>query len=147
MYYSTKHYPHDRGLSIAYRNHKAESHCKFLHGYALAITFTFAAEELDRSGFVVDFGGLKSLWAMLENTFDHKLLVAEDDPAIPTLLELDEKGLAEIVLVPAVGCEAWAELIFQVATQWMKDAGFYPRATIVKVEVAEHTANSAMVTP
>jgi len=80
MYLSTKTFGHELGLSAAFRQWKADSHCRFLHGYALAVKFTFAAEELDVRNWVVDFGGLKGLKQILEDTFDHKTLVASDDP-------------------------------------------------------------------
>lgn len=144
MHYSTKRYGHEIGLSAAFRQHRAQSHCRLIHGYALAVKFVFAAEELDERNWVVDFGGLKPLKQMLEDTFDHTLLVASDDPKLSELKALDAMGLARVVEVPATGCEAFAKMIFEVAEQWLKDAGFAPRCWLVSVEVAEHGANSAI---
>jgi len=143
-YRSTKTYGHEIGLSAAFRQHKAESHCRLLHGYALAVKFEFEAEELDCRNWVVDFGGLKSLKTILEDTFDHKLLVAEDDPMKDELCALQGLGVAEVIVLPAVGCEKFAEFIFEVTEQWLKDAGFAPRCKLVSVEVREHGANSAI---
>jgi len=92
----------------------------------------------------VDFGGLKSLKALLEDTFDHTLLVAEDDPEKEFLLELDTRGLAKVVIVPAAGCEKTAQIVYEIAEQWLIDAGFSPRVSLVAVEVSEHGANSAI---
>lgn len=144
MHYSTKRYGHEIGLSAAFRQHRAQSHCRLIHGYALAVKFVFAAEELDERNWVVDFGGLKPLKQMLEDTFDHTLLVASDDPKFFELKALDALGLARVVEVPATGCEAFAKMIFEVAEQWLKDAGFAPRCRLVSVEVSEHGANSAI---
>ena len=144
MHYSTKRYGHEIGLSAAFRQHRAQSHCRLIHGYALAVKFVFAAEELDERNWVVDFGGLKPLKQMLEDTFDHTLLVASDDPKFFELKALDSLGLARVVEVPATGCEAFAKMIFEVAEQWLKDAGFAPRCRLVSVEVSEHGANSAV---
>ena len=143
---STKTYGHEVGLSACFRQHRAHSHCRFLHGYALAVRFEFEAVgcELDACGWVVDFGGLKSLKGRLEDTFDHKLLVAEDDPALATLQQLDKLGLAQVVIVEATGCEAFARLIYETTEVWLKDAGFAPRVRLVSVEVREHGANSAI---
>lgn len=143
-HYSTKRYGHEIGLSAAFRQHRAQSHCRLIHGYALAVKFVFAAEELDERNWVVDFGGLKPLKQMLEDTFDHTLLVASDDPKLLELKALDAMGLARVVEVPATGCEAFAKMIFEVAEQWLKDAGFAPRCRLVSVEVSEHGANSAI---
>ncbi len=147
MHYSTKTYGHEIGLSAAFRQHRAQSHCRLIHGYALAVKFVFAAAVLDERNWVVDFGGLKPLKAMLEDTFDHTLLVAEDDPMRVQLTALEYTGLARVVLVPATGCEAFAKMIFEVAEQWLKDAGFAPRCHLVSVQVSEHGANSAIYAP
>lgn len=143
-YQSTKQYGHEVGLSCAFRQHRAESHCRLLHGYALAIKLTFEAEELDVRNWVADFGGLKSFKTLLENTFDHKLLVAEDDPMKDELCALAGLGLADVVIVTATGCERFAELIFRCAQIWLRDAGYGDRVWMRSVEVKEHGANSAI---
>lgn len=66
IYRSTKTFGHECGFSVAFRQWRAESHCRLLHGYALAFKFTFEAEELDVRNWVVDFGALKSLKGILE---------------------------------------------------------------------------------
>lgn len=142
-YLSTKTYGHNLGLSACFRQHKAESHCRFLHGYALEIKVEFAADELDIRHWVVDFGSLKSFKTMLENTFDHHLLVAEDDPDRSSLEHLDSIGLAQVVIVPATGCEAFAKMIFECGKIWLQDNGYAPRVKMCSVEVREHGANSA----
>lgn len=144
MFISTKTYGHEIGLSACFRQWRAESHCRLLHGYALAVRFEFAADELDVRNWVVDFGSLKSLKGMLEDTFDHKLLVAQDDPMLPKLLELQMVGLADVVVVPATGCERFAELIYECTEQWLADNGYAPRCRLLLVEVREHGANSAI---
>lgn len=158
---STKTYGHELGFSCAFRQWRAESHCRFLHGYALGFKFTFAANATDHRGWVVDFGGLKDLKAILEGTFDHKLLVAADDPWLPVLSQLgcatnetflfnewrfaDKAGpTADVVIVPATGCEAFARMVYDVTEQYLKDAGYAPRCWLVSVEVMEHGANSAI---
>jgi 6-pyruvoyltetrahydropterin/6-carboxytetrahydropterin synthase len=142
-YRSSKTYGHDIGLSCCFRQWRADSHCHFLHGYALSIHVEFEADELDIRNWVVDFGSLKSFKGMMEQTFDHKLLVAEDDPEKDTLAMLDGLGVADVVVVEAVGCEAFAKLIFDYAELWVKDNGYAPRVKVHHVTVREHGANSA----
>ena len=143
-YFSTKTYGHDIGISCAFRQWKAESHCHYVHGYSLAFKFIFEAEELDVRNWVVDFGGLKSLKSMLEDTFDHKLIIAEDDPHLEYFAQGHELGVLDLVVLPAGGCEKFAEFVYEVTEQWLKDAGFSPRCTLTSVEVKEHGANSAI---
>jgi 6-pyruvoyltetrahydropterin/6-carboxytetrahydropterin synthase len=141
---STKTYDHSVGLSAAFRQWRAESHCRFIHGYSLAIRLEFEAEQLDVRNWVVDFGSLKSFKGWLEDTFDHKTLVAEDDPEYDTFVELDRKGLIQMVTVPATGCEAFSKMIFEAAEVWLQDNGYSPRAWIRSVEIKEHGGNSAI---
>lgn len=145
-YFSTKTYGHEIGLTCTFRQWRAQSHCRFLHGYALAVRLEFASEELDARNWVVDFGSLKGFKTWLENTFDHKLLVAEDDPHKDLLCSLDGFGLADVVIVERTGCEAFAALIYQRADLWLRDNGYSPRVKIWSVEVKEHGANSAIYT-
>jgi 6-pyruvoyltetrahydropterin/6-carboxytetrahydropterin synthase len=143
---STKTYGNHVGISAAFRQWKAHSHCRFVHGYALGFKFIFEADELDQSNWVVDFGGLKPLKAMLEATFDHKVVVAEDDPHLDYFKQGEALGVLELVVVPSGGCEKFAELVYECTEQWLKDAGFAPRCRLVSVEVFEHGANSAIFT-
>lgn len=145
-YISTKTWGHNLGLSACFRQHKAESHCRFLHGYALQVRIEFEADTLDERNWVVDFGGLKGFKKWLEDTFDHKLLVAEDDPRRAMLAHLAKYDLADIVYVPATGCEAFAHYIYECGEIWLKDNGYKPRVRMRLVEVSEHGANSAIYT-
>lgn len=142
---STKTFEH--AFSCAFRQHRAHSHCRLIHGYAFDVTFVFGAEELDSTNWVVDFGSLKSLKGMLENTFDHKLVVAEDDPHLGKLLELDALGVADVVVLAATGCERFAEAIAGATDTWLQSNGYSPRVHLVSVTVAEHTGNSAIFMP
>lgn len=144
MFRSTKTYGHDLGLSCAFRQWRAQGHCHFVHGYALAIHLEFEADTLDDKNWVVDFGSLKTFKAQLVDTFDHKLLVAEDDPERPLLQSLSERGVADVVVVPATGCEQFARMVYQAADAWLGDNGYKPRCRVARVEVREHGANSAI---
>lgn len=144
MYRSTKTYGHNLGLSAVFRQHKANSHCNKLHGYALAFRFEFEATELDDRNWVVDFGDLKALKAMLEDTFDHKTVVAATDPELAFFQTMREHGLIDIMVTNAVGCEAFAKLAWEYADHVLKTQGYKPRVRVASVECMEHGANSAI---
>lgn len=146
MYRSSKTYGHDIGLSACFRQWRAQSHCRFLHGYALSIHLEFEADELDERNWVVDFGSLKSFKGQLEDTFDHRLVVAADDPELKTFEALETLGLAKVVVLPDVGCEAFARIIYDAAEVWLLDNGYAPRVRMAWVTVREHGANSATYT-
>jgi 6-pyruvoyltetrahydropterin/6-carboxytetrahydropterin synthase len=144
MYRSTKQYGHDVGISCAFRQHKAGSHCSLIHGYALAFKFVFEANELDDREWVIDFGGLRSLKAVLEEHFDHKLLVAEDDPYKDEICALGGLGVADVLVVPTIGCESFASMGFLFCIDWLVENGHGERVRLVSCEVKEHGANSAI---
>lgn len=142
---STKTYGAERGLSCALRQWAAESHCHHLHGYSLGFRFTFAADQLDRRGWVIDFGqgGFGAIRTWLHESFDHTLLVARDDPARDELLRLRDLGLAEVRLLPGTSCEQIAAHVFANTQPFVAEAT-QGRCWIAAVECFEHGANSAI---
>ncbi len=144
-YVSTKTYGHEIGLSACFRQWRADSHCRFMHGYALAFRFEFEAETLDARNWVIDFGSLKPLKQMLEDRFDHKTVVAQDDPELNTFKMLAERGLIQLVVLPHVGCEAFAKEAMILARGWLIDNCHAGRVRVRSVECREHGANSAIV--
>jgi 6-pyruvoyltetrahydropterin/6-carboxytetrahydropterin synthase len=147
MYYSTKTYDHNLGLSAVFRQPKADhSHCHLLHGYSLKFKFKFASTKLDDKNWVVDFGGLKELKAWLQDNFDHKVIVDSNDPEIDTLYKLEQKGLAEIRVFDGVGAEMFAYHAWKFADNLVRDMSMN-RCWCIEAECAEHGANSAIYSP
>lgn len=157
MYYVTKLYGHELGLSACFRQWKATSHCRFLHGYPLSFKLVFACTDSDLlNDWVLDFGGLKEVKQWLCDTFDHKMLIAHDDPALQRLMALgsewiDMSGgrlsqiqLAQPLIVPAVGCEGFAKFVSDYVFDWLGDRDHAPRVWLHAVEVREHGGNSAI---
>lgn len=146
-YQSSKTYGHDIGLSCAFRQHRTDSHCQYLHGYALSVHIEFEADDLDENNWVVDFGGLKSIKEWLKDTFDHKTVIAEDDPHLVELSCLEDFGLAQIVVLPNVGCEAFARHVGEYVERWLEENDYSPRVALNHVTIREHGANSATWMP
>ena len=145
-FYSTKTYDHNEGLSCAFRQWRAtHSHCRLIHGYALAVKFTFGAKKLDDRNWVQDFGGLKDIKKWLKHMFDHTLCVAEDDPELERFKELEKNDIVDLRVIPAVGCEKFAEFIYNYVGKIIKDES-QGRVWLDSVEVREHGANSAIYT-
>ena len=148
MFYVTKTYDHSLGLSACFRQWRAQSHCRFLHGYALSITLKFGAETLNENNWVIDFGGLKPIKAWICDTFDHKLIVAENDPMLAVFTAFDDPApegtkIVDMVVIPFVGCEGFAKYVFDHVSDWLGDEGHAPRVFLHSVEVREHGGNSA----
>lgn len=150
MFLSTKTYGHEEGLSCAFRQWRANhSHCQLVHGYALSFKFTFAADELDERGWVMDFGGLKGLKQQLKDSFDHKVAIAADDPQKQLFIGMHNAGVMDLKLFgDGVGVEKFAEYAWWLANDFLR--GDYAmhmndrNLRVVSCECAEHGANSAI---
>ena len=82
------HRYHD--LSVGHRVYNQGSKCEMLHGHNYRIHFNVEAKELNEIGMVLDFGIIKTtLCQWLEDNWDHKFLVWEQDPWSRYLLDLD----------------------------------------------------------
>lgn len=130
--------------SAAFRQWRStHSHCQYIHGYNLTANITFECKELDDKNWVMDFGGLKDLKATLRNTFDHKLVVAGDDPEIETLKQLDSAGLAQVVILNGgVGCERFAQYVLKTADTFVDEAT-EGRVRVYSAQINEHDKNFA----
>jgi len=142
-----KTYGHERGLSATFRQHRCNTHCRFIHGYALAFTLTFECpeDEVDDNGWVIDFGGLKKVEQFLKDNFDHKYLAAGDDPLLSNLERDEEEGLIQLIVLPdGVGCEAFTKYVAMQVEEMLACGDFGDtQAQLVSVEVREHGSNGA----
>lgn len=143
-YVSTKFYKQIG--PVAYRQWRADSHCNLIHGYALSFKFYFGCDQLDVRNWAMDYGGLKPLKEKLEEWFDHKLVVALDDPDATTFKLLEQKKLAKLTWVSKTGCEGIADFLYKYVNGIMlpnygkQEA---ERLWCFRVEVSETDANMA----
>jgi 6-pyruvoyltetrahydropterin/6-carboxytetrahydropterin synthase len=134
------------GFPCTHRQWRAESHCRYVHGYSREFYFEFAASELTQEGWVVDFGGLKQLKAWLDQVFDHTFLVAQDDPHMEEFKRLDREGVIQLRVLPNPGMEGSALYVYQEASKILHSL-YGERAWITLVEVRENDKNSAIFVP
>lgn len=84
-------------ISCGHRVVGHEGKCRHLHGHNYRIHFVCEAEQLDAVGRVIDFAVVKHRLCMwLEDYWDHKMLIWENDPMLAALRSLDP----EVVSVP-----------------------------------------------
>jgi 6-pyruvoyltetrahydropterin/6-carboxytetrahydropterin synthase len=144
VYRSIKTYGHNEGLSCCFRQWRAtHSHCRLIHGYALAFKLVFATRDLDERNWCFDFGGLKPVKSWLQHMFDHTMIVAADDPEIARFETLARDGLLDLRSMPAVGCEATAKFVYDKVNEIIEQASA-GRVWVESVEVSEHCGNSAV---
>lgn len=159
-YISTKTYGPEQGFAVCYRQWRADRKsgksegtvyskdeipgCCALHGYALSFYIEFECETLDARNWVVDFGSLRPFKEFLQETFDHTMLVALDDPHFEVFENLHNMGLAKMVGVEATGCEALSKFLVEYLNEYFLP-DHYPNSDIRcrKVEVRETPSNSA----
>ena len=148
-YQSTKLFS---GFTCCFRQWKAiETHCKYLHGYAISFKVVFEG-ELDHKNWVWDFGGMKRAKnlidgmqpkAWMDYMFDHTVVIAKDDPEALVFQSLSDLGVIQLREVEATGAEKFAEYVFnKLATfvQLETDG----RVKISSVEFMENGNNSAI---
>ena len=143
------------GFSTVFRQWKAETtHCTYLHGYGVSFKLYFEG-ELDHRNWVWDFGGMKRAENKIDGLspkewfdymFDHTFVVAEDDPYKESFLKMNEAGVAQVRVVPAVGAERFAEFVYNKVNPFIQKETDN-RVSIAKVEFREHDKNSATYEP
>ena len=71
--------------------------CNHIHGHNGKVVVTLSSETLDAMGMVEDFGRVKrTIGHWIDESLDHRLLLHEDDPLAPGLMNAGEP----IVLMP-----------------------------------------------
>lgn len=147
MYSITKVLNPGKGYSCCFRQWRAASHCRWCHGYDLIFEFTLECKEehlTEHEGWVYDYGKFKLVKQWLDDTFDHKLIVAEDDPALDELSALAGVDAADVLVLPHVGCEFFARYVYD-RVRGLLD--LRPGLVLKTVTVRENESNSASYTP
>ena len=130
--------------STAFRQWRAKSHCRLLHGYRLSTKIYFYAEDLDETNWIFDFGNCKEIKAILENQFDHTTCVAADDPELDLFKLMNEKDMIDLrIMENGVSIEKTSEWIFNTVNDYVIQKT-NRRVSVIKVEVWEHEGNSAI---
>ena len=87
-------------ITTGHRQWRDKGHCSYVRGYGRYVRLTFEATKLDERGWVMDFGDLKDVKSWIESEWDHRTLIAADDPAIPELKILEEVGGINLNILP-----------------------------------------------
>lgn len=65
--------------------------CRHLHGHNGRAIITLESDRLDALGMVMDFSAIKRIVsAWIDESLDHKMLLHQDDPALPFLRQQGE---------------------------------------------------------
>ena len=145
MYFSTKRLG---PISTGHRQWRDPGHCAYVHGYGRYIQFVFACTTLDDKMWVVDFGGLKDIRRWLEDQWDHRLLVASDDPLLEEFEELHSKGginlnILDVTMGWGPGIEGSCKFVYDHVDPIIREQSDN-RCWIKRIEIWAHEHNSAI---
>ena len=92
MYSITKefHFEYSHRLNMDY-----ESACKNLHGHSAKIVVQIWTDKLDENGMIVDFTKLREIQTMIDNNFDHSIILNGKDEMVQVILD---KGYKNFIL-------------------------------------------------
>jgi 6-pyruvoyltetrahydropterin/6-carboxytetrahydropterin synthase len=127
----------------SHRQWRHDGHCAWIHGYSRSFHFVFESHELTEAGFVVDFGTFKKFKLLLDEWFDHTLLLNADDPLLPEFRVLEQKGACKLTVLSNVSLEGTAIFLWEKMNEYLSQETMN-RAYCVQVEVRENDKNSAL---
>ena len=131
------------GYPCTHRQWKAQSHCRFVHGYSREFYVEFACESMTEEMWVMDFGGLKEVKSWLADMFDHTFLVAQDDPYLENFRQMDKDGIIQLRVLPNAGMEGTAKFVYEKMNEIVQKST-KNRVWVTRVEVRENEKNSAI---
>jgi 6-pyruvoyltetrahydropterin/6-carboxytetrahydropterin synthase len=118
-----------RELSFCY-GHRLLDHpgkCARLHGHNARVILTLESQELDEQGMVVDFFEVRErVGRWLDETYDHRMILGHQDPALAALRALGEP-------VVELDCNPTAENLARLVCEQARRAGL----PVVQVDLWE----------
>ena len=122
----------------------SQLYCQYLHGYSISVRINFKG-GLDDKNWVYDFGDLKDVKKWLENEWDHRLLLAHDDPLLEDFKQLHEKGGVNLNVMSkgyGPGIEDSCKYVYDKVNPMIKEKT-QGRAWVENVRIYEHEKNWA----
>lgn len=147
MYSCVKRFPE---ICVSHRNHRAPTHCAKVHGYARTVELTISCHKMAEQDWVIDLGDLKDVRKWIEEQWDHRLLLSDDDPHLDEFLYMEKLGLLDTNVLPSEkgwgpsleqSCKFLADHINPILKE--KTSG---RCFLTKVEIWEKTDNRSFLT-
>ena len=96
--------------------------CHILHGYSLTFTLTIATRELDERQWIMESVSIREeIDRWLFEHFDHKTLIAEDDPNLTVFEDLHQQEIISLVVLKDSSSEAIPPFVFSHIGPWLKE--------------------------
>lgn len=146
-FFSTKRFG---PISTGHRQWRDDGHCAWLHGYGRTVKVIFGGSHLDEKMWMVDFGELRGLKQWLESEWDHRLLIASDDPELETFKDLHARNIISLNIMDVTkgygpGIEASCKYVYDKFDAEVRSLT-QGRCWVESVEIWEHENNSAIYT-
>jgi 6-pyruvoyltetrahydropterin/6-carboxytetrahydropterin synthase len=138
------------GFNTSYRQWEGDKPHKFLHGFNISFKLYFEG-ELDTNNWVMDFGFAKNSKTLIDGkqpkewmdyTFNHTVLISEDDPGMGGWKTMDGLGVIQLRIIPTTGAESFAKYIFDKINPCIQEET-EGRVRLTKVKFMEHGKNAA----
>ena len=81
--------------------------------------------------------------AWMDYMFDHTTIIADDDPGLGGFKTMNDLGIIQLRIIPAVGAEQFAKYIYEKLNTFIQEET-EGRVKIVRVEFMEHAKNTAI---
>lgn len=132
-------------VPIGHVQHRHPGHCRFVHGHNWSFALTFACEELDEQGFVVDFGGIKFISRWIAENLDHACTFAKSDTEGLRMLAAFPH-LFKPYVMENCSAEGMAEHLFGVFDKLIREES-KNRVRLLSIRVGEDSKNFATYAP
>lgn len=128
-------------IPFAHRQPHHSGQCSFIHGHNWSFRFTFGCQELDESGFVVDFSNLRFIRDWLMENLDHAFLHNLDDAVSQKMVDQFREAFRPYPL-ESCSAEGIAQHVFHTIEPLLKEH-HGERVFLVALEVFEDDKNAA----
>lgn len=130
---------------FAHRQHKHVGFCRYCHGHNWLFVIEIGCYDLDEQGFVLDFGKMKFIKNILDEAFDHTLVLSQNDEYLSLFQDLAKKNLAKLTIIPNdASAEGIASYVGEVIDSIIK-IETSDRAYVKSIELFEDSKDSAIV--
>lgn len=141
MYKIKKKFPE---YPFAHRQWRHDGHCKLIHGHNWTFEIELSGNELDKNGFIYDFGKFKELKKHFANLFDHTLVVNSDDPLIHEFKKWEDAGIVKLTVVESCSSEGLAEEIYKMVCLFINESNPEIDIKVESVAVYEDNKNKGV---
>ena len=116
-YHHTIHYAHRIHNQSLPEN--IPTKCRNIHGHSGKIIATFEGPVDEETGMIVDFYYIKQIFEYIDNLFDHKLLISENDIELINVIPTLPSGSVTVLPISVTSCECPAKYLLKIINMYI----------------------------